>query len=116
MNKLFIGLVSFLFVIAFTSVGFTHPPEAIIYKYYPDTKILSLGIAHDVKNPKTHFIKFVSIQLNGKELLQQNFLSQTNKDAQAISYMVVDLKKGDVLDILAVCNMSGELKKTVKIE
>ena len=116
MKKLFVALVSLLLLTAFTSVGLAHPPEAIIYKYYPDNKILSLGIAHDVKNPKTHFVKFVSIKLNGKELLQQNFLSQTNKDAQALSYTVVDLKKGDTLDILAVCNMAGELKKMAKVE
>ena len=116
MKKIVIGTVCLLLVTAFASASFAHPPEAIIYKYYSDTKILSLGIAHDVKNPKTHFVKFVSVKLNGKDLVQQNFLSQTNKDAHAVSYMVVDLKKGDVLDILAMCNMSGELKKTIKVE
>jgi len=109
-------IIIVLLFFVFSTMAFAHPPEAIVYKYYPETKILSVGVSHPVKESKKHFIKLIEIKLNGKDWITQNFLSQTNKDVQAVSYAVVDLKKGDVIDISAVCSVSGELKKTIKIE
>ncbi len=116
MRKTILAVAAFLLVISFTSISFSHAPDSIVYKYYPDKKILAIGVWHNVKDPTKHFIVSLEIKLNGKTWILQHFSSQTNKNTQAASYSEVNLKKGDALDITATCNEGGELKKTVKVE
>lgn len=115
MRNFTIATFVFLFLVS-CSVAFAHPPSDIIFKYDIKNKILSVGVAHSVKDPQKHFIKEINIKINSKEWIKQEFVSQTNKDAQAASYAQVSLKKGDVIEVLADCNESGKLKKTFKIE
>jgi desulfoferrodoxin (superoxide reductase-like protein) len=98
------------------SFVFAHPPTDIIFNYGAKNKILSVGVAHTVKNSQKHFIKEITIKVNGKDWITQDFLSQTNLDVQATSYAQVDLKKGDVIEVLAVCNQGGDLKNTFKVQ
>jgi desulfoferrodoxin (superoxide reductase-like protein) len=115
MKKYLIITFGLLFLVV-NSIAFAHPPTEIIFNYDAKVKILSIGVAHAVKDYKKHFIKEINIKVNGKGWITQNFLSQTNLDAQAASYAQVDLKKGDVIEVLAVCNLSGQLKKKFQIK
>ena len=115
MRNLTMAAFVFLFLVS-CSVAFAHPPSDIIFKYDGKNKILSVGVAHSVKDPQKHFIKEIDIKVNGKEWIKQKFINQANKNAQAASYAQVSLKKGDVIEVLADCNESGKLKNTFKIE
>lgn len=114
--KKFLVAAVFLFVFSLGASAFAHMPQDIIFKYIPDSKILSVGVYHKVNDLNQHFIKRIEIRLNGKELVAQNFLTQTNNNLLAVSYMVVDLKKGDTISIKAVCNQSGQLTQKFIIE
>lgn len=114
MNKFLIIVV--LFLLVFSSFVFAHPSADIIFNYDSKAKIISVGIAHSVENLQKHFVKQIIIKVNGKNWISQNFLSQVNPNAQAASYAVVDLRKGDIVQITAICNEAGELTKTFKID
>jgi desulfoferrodoxin (superoxide reductase-like protein) len=114
--KKVLTIIFFSFFLILNSLVFAHPPTDIIFNYNAKSKILSVGIVHSVKDSKKHFIKEVNIKVNGKEWITQKFTSQPTADVQASSYAQVELKKGDVIEVLAVCNEKGELKKTFKIE
>lgn len=109
-------IISTLFFLAFSIVAFAHPPLDIIFNYDSKNKVLSVGILHPVEDLQKHFIKKINIKVNGKDWIAQNFSNQIKLEAQAASFAVVDLKKGDIIEVLAICNQSGQLKKTFKIE
>ncbi|OGX14947.1 MAG: hypothetical protein A2166_03650 [Omnitrophica WOR_2 bacterium RBG_13_41_10] len=115
MRNFTIAVFVFLFLVS-SSIAFAHPPSDIIFNYDKKNSILSVGVAHSVKDPQKHFIKEISIRINGKEWIMQKFANQANQSAQAASYAQVSLKKGDAIEVLAVCNESGKLKNTFKIE
>lgn len=115
MRKMTGGIFLFFLLLSF-ALAFAHPPNDIIFKYDKKSKIFSVGVAHSVKNPAKHFIKEIDIKVNRKEWISQKFTSQANSEVQAASYAQADLKKGDVVEVLAVCSEKGELKKTFKIE
>lgn len=114
MKKILAMSVLFLFMSG--SFALAHPPADIIVNYNSNNKILSVGIAHTVENPQKHFIRLITIKVNGKDWITQNFSNQINADTQAASYAVVDLKKGDLVEVTAYCNKKGELTKGFKIQ
>ena len=115
MKKNFIIFLG-LFSIVLNSLAFAHSPADIVFNYDAKTKILSVGVVHTVEDVQKHFIKEITIKVNGKEWIVQEFASQATVDVQAVSYAQVDLKKGDVIEVLAVCNKSGQLKKKFEIK
>lgn len=114
--KKIVAVIFLLAFLIFNTLAFAHPATDIIFNFNAQNKMLSLAVAHAVENPGSHFIKKIIVKRNGKEWIIQNFLSQYNAVAQAVGYVAVDLKKGDTIEILAVCNKGGELKKEFKIE
>jgi len=114
--KKILTIIFFSFFLILNSLVFAHPPTDIIFNYNAKNKILSVGIVHSVKDSKKHFIKEIDIKVNNKDWINQEFSSQTNLDVQAASYAQVDLKKGDAIEVLAVCNQSGKFSKKFKVE
>ena len=114
--KKFSILFSFIFLLILASSAFAHPPSDIIFNFDSQNNILSIGVVHMVQDAQKHFVGNISVKLNGKKWLMQNFLIQTNLQTQAVSYVALGLKKGDVIEVAAVCNQKGQLKKTFKIE
>jgi len=114
--KKFSILISVIFLLMFASYAFAHPPSDIIFNFDSRNNILSIGVVHMVQDAQKHFIGNISIKLNGNKWLMQNFLTQTNLQTQAVSYVVLGLKKSDVIEVTAVCNQKGQLKKEFKIE
>ena len=111
-----IAAIIFVLSLLFNSLVFAHPPEDVIFNYDAKNRILSVGVAHTVENLQKHFIREITIKVNGKDWISQNFTRQTSLDAQAVGYAQVDLKKGDVIEVLAVCNQEGQLKKSFKVQ
>jgi hypothetical protein len=112
MKKVFlIGIFCFFFM---TSLAYAHPPTKIDVNYDPATKILAATIFHSVQNPLRHFTIKVDVSINGKEILLHQISQQETKDTQTVSYKLTDVKKGDILEVEAYCNISG--KKAEKIQ
>ena len=114
--KKFSLLISVIFLLMFAAHAFAHPPTDIIFNFDSRNNVLSIGVVHVVQEAQKHFIGNISVKLNGNKWLMQNFLTQTNLQTQAVGYVVLGFKKGDVIEVTAACNQKGQFKKEFKIE
>jgi len=106
----------FLVFIFVTSLAYAHPPQDIKISYDLETKILKAVIVHNTSNPKSHYIKKVDVGLNDKEIIEQAISKQDNNDAQTVSYLIPDVKKGDRISVEGYCSISGKLKKEITVQ
>jgi CheY-like chemotaxis protein len=100
---------------AAVSTAFAHPPSDIKIIFDPASTTLRAVIMHDVSTPLTHYIKKVDVALNGKEILEQNISRQDNNYDQTVSYLIPDVKEGDVLSVEGYCSISGKLMKKITV-
>ncbi|MFA6378772.1 MAG: hypothetical protein WCX16_03210, partial [Candidatus Omnitrophota bacterium] len=107
-----------VFLIFFTAVStvYAHPPSDIEITFDPKTKVVTAVIVHNTSNPTSHYIKKVDVGLNGKEIIEDVISNQDNNKAQTVSYLVADVKDGDVVSMEGYCNISGKLKKEIIIK
>jgi len=103
------------FFVAFYSVAFAHPPSDISITFNPQTKILKAVIMHRVSNPEKHFINKIDVALNGKEIIEHRISRQDDNATQTASYLIPDVKAGDILSVEGYCSISGKLEKKIKV-
>lgn len=114
----------FLFCIIFLTIGyasfmkaaFAHQAEDMVVAYDEKNKVVSIGVIHLTDNPEKHFIKEVTVKLNGKEIIRQAFLGQQDPKVQAVSYVIEDAKDKDTIEVVATCSDKSPLKRTFKVE
>ncbi len=104
-----------LFFLSACAIAYAHPPSDIAISFDPVTKILKAVITHQVSTPGSHFIKKVDIGRNGQEIIEQQISRQDNPATQTVSYLIPDVKEGDLLSVEAYCSLSGKLKKEIKV-
>lgn len=104
-----------LILLGQTENAYAHPPSDIIITFDPETKILKAVIMHSVSNPQKHYINKVDIALNGQEVIEQRISRQDNNTNQTVIYLIPDAKTGDSISVEAYCNISGKLKKEMKV-
>jgi len=109
--------ITVFFILCFfiCSIAYAHPPSDIKITYDSRTKILKAVIMHNVSDVKKHFINKVDVGLNGKEIIEQSISQQDNNTIQTVSYLIPDAKPGDTLSVEGHCNISGTLKKEIKV-
>ncbi|MBU9889618.1 MAG: hypothetical protein KTQ49_07105 [Candidatus Omnitrophica bacterium] len=112
-NLMVLTLISLMLVPG--SQVFAHPPADITLQFDPETQTLSAVIIHPVNNPKSHYIKRVDIGLNGKEIDDRKYQVQENGREQSLTVTLPEAKAGDTLSVEGYCNLSGKLKKEIKI-
>ena len=93
--------------------AFCHPPKSIELKLADGT--LQIRIEHAVKDASKHFIDEVTVQLNGKQVVKQEFSIQKDKDSQTAVYFLHGLVKGDKIKVSADCNKGGDLSKELSV-
>ena len=108
--------LSVLVFLAAVSAAYAHPPSDIKIAFDPQTKILKAVIMHNTSNPLTHYIKKVDIGLNGREIIEQAISREDNSESQTVSYLIPDVKEGDVLSVEAYCSISGKLQKEITVK
>ncbi|MDP3731486.1 MAG: hypothetical protein Q8R31_00430 [Candidatus Omnitrophota bacterium] len=104
-----------LILLGQTENAYAHPPSDILITYDTATKTLKAVITHQVSNPQNHFINKVDVSLNGQEIIEHKLSRQDNNTDQTVSYLIPDAKGGDTLAVEAYCNISGELRKEIKV-
>ena len=104
----------FLAVFMIASIAYAHPPSDIKITFDPKTKMLQAVIMHNTNNPISHYIKKVDVGLNGKEIIGHNIPREDNNETQTVSYLIPDIKDGDILSVEAYCSISGKLEKQLK--
>lgn len=92
-----------------------HPPVKIVLDFDQETSILKVAVLHEVKDAVKHFVEKIEVKLNDKEILNQEFLSQLDKENQTAMYVIHDAKSGDRLEVSAYCNVFGKMKEIFQI-
>ncbi|MFA5062610.1 MAG: hypothetical protein WC578_00865 [Candidatus Omnitrophota bacterium] len=110
-----IVLLSAILLFVFSSLAYAHPPSDIKITFDPATKMLAAVIMHNVADPLSHYIKKVDVGLNGKEIVELTFSRQGNNAIQAVTYLIPDVKNGDILSVEGYCSISGKLKKEIVV-
>lgn len=94
---------------------FAHPPKDVMLDFISEDHVLTVVVPHSVNNRAKHYIYRIVVELNGKEIIQQNFKSQTNEEEQKVQYVIVDAKEGDKITVTAFCNISGKKKEILDV-
>ena len=115
MKRLFV-FVAFFFLLSFLKAAGAHPPSDINITFDPETKMLQAEIMHNTSNPLTHYIKKIDLGLNGKEIIEHLVSKQDNNKSQKVSYLIVDVKDGDLITVEGYCSISGKLTKEIRVK
>ena len=115
MRRMEAFLIVFIFL-AVASTAYAHPPSDIKIDFDPKTKMLHAVIVHNTSNPLNHYIKEVDVGLNGKEIIKHIISREDNNEEQTVSYLIPDVKDGDVLSVEGHCSISGKLKKEITVK
>jgi hypothetical protein len=115
--KVGVGLLVFLFLGFLVSIAWAHPPSAINITFDAETQVLRVAIPHGVSNPKgDHYIDKVVVSLNGKEIITQLIASQYSSQEQVVLYQLIDVQKGDEIEVYAKCSKFGDRKATLEVK
>jgi len=112
MKRIILFLAIFVFLAVVPKV-YAHPPSDIKITFDPNSKILSAVIVHNTSNPFNHYINKVDVGLNGKEIIAHVISREDNNETQTVSYLIPDVKNGDLLSVEGYCSISGKLKKEI---
>jgi desulfoferrodoxin (superoxide reductase-like protein) len=102
-------------LLAAVSGVWAHPASAVRLEFDPVSRVLTVTVAHDTKKPAEHYIQSVSVRLNGKEIVRQEFASQENGSFQTVSYKIIDAKPGDAIEVTTICNVFGKKKESIRL-
>lgn len=91
---------------------FAHPPSLRSISYDPATEILTVQVIHDInaspaKDPNKHYVKEATVSVNGTAALVQSYTSQEGPQGLTVVGRFI-LKKGDKIDVVVKCSLSGE--------
>ena len=115
MKRIGVFLIVFIFLVV-ASTAYAHPPSDIKTDFDPKTKMLHAVIVHNTSNPLNHYINKVDVGLNGKEIIEHIISREDNNKEQTVSYLIPDVKDGDVLSVEGHCSISGKLKKEITVK
>jgi hypothetical protein len=102
-------------LILVAGVASAHPPSAIKLTYDSNSCLLQVTVLHDTKKPDEHYIKMVLVRINGKDAVKQAYLKQTDALKRVASYLIEDVKPGDVITATGECNIFGKKTETLKL-
>ena len=106
-------MILMLAVVMYAQTAFAHPPQKIEATYDKDTKTVTTVIYHKVANPEKHFINNVAIFSGSEKLFEQKPTKQDNSETQTVVYKAKDVKPGEMLNIVAKCNIAGSGNKKI---
>lgn len=89
-----------------------HPPSDMTVTYHELLKDLSVSITHSVPNPGEHYIKEVTVAINGKVVNDSRYTSQPAPDTFTYTYPI-DTVTGDEISVTATCSLNGSISRTL---
>jgi len=99
------SLAAFLLL---ASLAWGHPAKGVNIAFDKATKVMTVSVAHDVKDNVKHFIKTIQITVNQKDVLTHNLTLQDNMKGGTYSYKLNDVKPGDKITVTTTCNFVGK--------
>lgn len=100
-----------ILLILTVSIIFAHPASEIKLNYDAKTSILTINVLHiisatKVSDPTKHYIKEITVSVNGKEVIIESVKFQQNDRGETSSFLL-NVKPNDKVSVKAVCSISG---------
>jgi len=90
------------------------PPSAMSLAYDANARLLSVTITHASANTVVHYIKEVSVSLNGKVINDSHYTTQPDPSMWTYTYPV-NAEPGDVLSATATCSLFGSATRNITV-
>ena len=105
-------IIIILALLVIAGIAFAHPPKDVVLSYDPATKMMTAIVTHDITASKVsdatkHFVKELSVKINGKDVSVVNYKYQQFGEGESIVFKL-DLKAGDKVSVTAKCSLAGE--------
>ncbi len=107
-----IALLAFILV----PYALGHPPTEVELEFDEETMSLRVSVSHMVGKITKHYVNKIVVELNGEEIITQQFNTQSSEAKQEVSYIIPGAQVGDTFSVTAYCNISGKKEKTLQIE
>jgi hypothetical protein len=102
------SFIAFIVVLLITGNALANPPNKISAQYNADRHELIVIVEHLVTNRTEHFIKQISVSVNGFGMENRTFDFQVSRRHQSTPPFKLTLKPGDRVEVFAKCNKFGE--------
>lgn len=89
-----------------------HPARDLNLTYNQTSGNLSATFTHEVADPVTHYIEFVTIFLDGEETLVEEYTSQPTAEIFTYEYPLNATPKTEI-ELVADCVLGGTAKKSL---
>jgi hypothetical protein len=109
-------LAAVLVLIGVVSSAYAHAPGNVDLGFDLEEQLLEVTVKHQVNDGAKHYVNRVSVDLNGRKIIEQTLYAQENLKDQKLVYRITDAGVGDTISVTASCNISGKKKASVKIE
>lgn len=109
--KLFSSILLLLLSISL----FAHAPSSIDITFDDSLDIIYVKVAHNVPSVTAHHIKSIKLSVNGKDLIEQKFNRQSNKEYEEAFFLYRNSPDDSIFEITAACNLFGSKKQTYKL-
>jgi len=105
-------LFAALIVALCASLAWAHSPSSISITITDGA--VEVVISHPVSDPIEHYIKLVTVSVNGIEVERREFTTQS-QEGQAATFEIPGLRTGDKVAVTAVCSRFGNKRQDVTV-
>lgn len=109
-------LITIIIAVSLFSSLYAHSASEVKAEFNDGTKILNVKYAHSVKDPASHFISTVTVDLNGKEIISQKLIKQDDSKNGSVLYKIPEAKAGDRITVKTKCNKGGSKNFELTVE
>jgi hypothetical protein len=102
-----------LLIALIPAILLAHPPKKVTVTYNKDENKLTIVAEHHVKDVKDHYIKEITITVDGKEVKVLTFKDQSSATDQTTDVVIPDLKAGSKIEVKATCNKFGSKTSSI---
>lgn len=100
-----IVLLFWLMLVPFVLMA--HPPQKVLISFDQENQTLKVQIIHPVKDVSVHFIKTLTIKVDGKEIDIPMENIQRDNNSEVIEIRLSDVTSGSKVKVKASCSMGG---------
>lgn len=100
---------------SFTSFAGANSPSKMELKYDEASTTLNVTITHNVDDESSHYIESVTIKVNDTTVETETYTSQPTTSTFLYQYTNINATAGDVIMVTAICNISGQIEKSLTV-
>jgi hypothetical protein len=100
---------------------YAHAPSDVKIDYDMSAGVVKVIVIHDLKtspvqDPKKHYIKTITIKINGKNVKTNTFKMQESINSQTTIFDKISVVKGNKITVEAECSLLGTKSSTIVVK